>query len=252
MVLLGASNLTLYLRRVIGLLRSRCGGPSDVLVAAGHGRSYGQRSRVLLRALPGISACGLWTQLEASGDLPTCALLTDIGNDIPYGYKPDDILQWVGACAERLQRRDARIVVTNLPLARIESLSETRFRILRSILFPSSRLSKRDLVERSRAVHRGLRKMAASRGFRLYEPEADWFGPDVIHIRYRKCAEAYRFVVEGLTDDADPECPLEAGAWRALTWKKRPRFARQRILGRQWCCRQPSGQLIDGSRVSLY
>jgi hypothetical protein len=251
-VLLGASNLTLSLRRVIGLVRRRCGGPSEVLVAVGHGRSYGQPSQVLARALPGIASCGLWAHLDASATLPTYALLTDIGNDIPYGYLPEDILRWVYSCVERLQQQDAQIIMTNLPLAPIESLSETRFRIFRSIFFPSAKLSRHETVERARKVHRGLQEMAASRHIDLCEPEPRWFGPDAIHLHYWKRAEAYRGVVERFTGALSSQCQSGAGAFEASIWKQRPRFARAWVLGKEQYCRQPSGELVDGSIVSKY
>jgi len=70
-VLLGASNLTVSLRLVIQLLQRRIGGPSDVLVAAGHGRSYGEFSQVMFRELPGITSSGLWKRLELDNVRPT-------------------------------------------------------------------------------------------------------------------------------------------------------------------------------------
>lgn len=252
MVLLGASNLTLSLRKVIELMLHRCGGPAEVLVAAGHGRSYGQSSQVLFRKLPGITSCGLWAHLDSLAEAPTYALLSDIGNDIPYGYLPEDILRWVSRCVQRLQQHDAQIVVTNLQLAGIESLSEAHFRTIRTIFFPCSRLPRVEVIARARAVHHGLHAMASSDGFDLFEPEPSWFGPDVIHLRYGKCAEAYRCMVENFAPNPSPVYTLGVGAGRATLWKKRPRFAREKVLRKERYCRQPSGELADGSIVSKY
>ena len=251
-VLLGASNLTLSLRKVIELVRQRCGGPNDVLVAVGHGRSYGQHSQVLARVLPGITSCGLWAHLDASDPLPTYALLTDIGNDILYGCLPEDILRWVNSCVERLQQQDAKIIVTNLPLDPIESLSETRFRIFRSIFFPSAKLSRRETLARARTVHLGLQDMAARWRFDLCEPEPRWFGPDAIHLHYWKRAEAYRRIVGGFTETLSAQDLRGADASRESVWQRRPRFARTWVLGKERRCRQPSGELVDGSIVSKY
>ena len=134
-VLLGASNLTLSLRLIIQLMQHHFGGPSEVLVAAGHGRSYGQFSQVLVRGLPGITGCGLWRQFESADTQPTYALLTDIGNDIPYEYTPEQILAWVGRCVEQLQKNSAHIVMTNIPIESIERLPELRYKFLRNILY---------------------------------------------------------------------------------------------------------------------
>ncbi len=137
-LLLGASNLTLSLRTVIDLTQQRCGGPSDVKVAAGHGRSYGVTSQVLIRGLPGITDCALWSRLDAVEHLPTYALLTDIGNDIPYGIDPQRLLSWVNWCIDRMQEHTAQIVMTNLQIATIESLSEAHYELCAASFFHSA------------------------------------------------------------------------------------------------------------------
>lgn len=246
-VLLGASNLTMSLRLVIQSVQERFGRPSDVLVAAGHGRSYGQDSRVLARGLPGITACGLWPQLDAASQLPTCAFLTDVGNDIVYGCTPQRILRWVSWCVDRLQQHRARIVMLNLPMAAIESLSERRYKVFRSILFPFCRLSRQEAFDRAQVVHKGLVALAQARDFTLCEPDPSWYGPDAIHILYWRRNEAYRRVVAGALASA-----AATKAERALAWKSRPQFAYSTMLGTERHRRQPSGQLDDGTAVSLY
>ena len=251
-VMLGASNLTLSLSTIIQLLQHRCGQPSDVLVAAGHGRSYGQFSQVLNRGLPGITASGLWSHLESSNTLPTYAFLTDIGNDIPYGYTPEQILEWVGWCVEQLQRQSAHIVMTNIPMASIESLSEQRYTIIRSMLFPFSNLSKGEAVDRAREVHRGLIDIAASKNFELYEQEPVWFGPDGIHVLYWKRKELYRRIFKKFPIPISEREPISGKALRFSAWKQRPRFSYKKVFGREQRCQQPSGQLVDGTTVSKY
>lgn len=251
-VLLGASNLTLSLRIVIQLMQHHCGRPSDVLVAAGHGRSYGQYSQVLIRGLPGTISSGLWSNLDSANALPIYAFLTDIGNDIPYGYMPEQILEWVGWCVERLQRHAAQIIMTNVPIALIEPLSERHYRIIRAIFFPFSRLSRREVVDRARVVHRGLMEMASSKKFELCEQEPSWFGPDVIHVLSWRRKEAYRCVFERLSATNASREPVEGKAEHAAAWKQRPRFAYKKVLGRELRYQQPSGQLADGTTVSMY
>ena len=251
-VLLGASNLTLSLRLVIQLLQQRIGGPSDVLVAAGHGRSYGEFSQVMLRELPGITSSGLWQRLEQAHARPIYALLTDIGNDIPYGYTPEQILEWVGLCVTRLQRQAIHIVMTNVPIASIKTISEWRYKMLRSILFPRCQLSRREVFERASAVHHGLVEMAASKHFELLEPSSDWFGADAIHVRYWKRKAFYQCITERFSASNGMQC-LVAGnePWGSM-WKQRPRFAYKKVLGREQYNQQPSGQLADGTIISMY
>lgn len=263
-MLLGASNLTISLRLIIELMQQYCGSPSEVLVAAGHGRSYGQGSRVLMRELPGIIQSGMWRQLhsaETGAEPVTYAFLTDIGNDIPYQAAPEEILNWVSWCVAQLQRRGARIVMTNLPIASIEALSERRFNLLRSIMFSSCRLSRIEVIERARRVHQGLIQMAERRQLVLREVEADWMSFDGIHIAYWKRRAFYRQILRAFEQvarcDGPPERRTNANAVAepaggVLSWQKRPRFAVHRMFGRIKRAPQPSGFLNDHTTVALY
>lgn len=255
LVLLGASNLTLSLRTVIELMQERFGHPSEVLVAAGHGRSYGMYSQVLIRGLPGITSSGLWVHLESADihphPLPTYAILMDIGNDIPYGYLPEQILTWVGECVERLQQQDARIVMSNIPMAAVEPLSELHFKIVRSLFFPFSRLTRNQVVERAWEVQGGLVEMAANRQFELFEPDPDWYGPDAMHVLYWKRRAFYRQLINRLPQASDTDSAAMRPA-RQKGWRKRACFSLKQVLGRERHCQQPSGQLNDRSLVYKY
>src|SRR5688572_673653 len=95
-VALGASNLTRGFHTVVSTARAAWGQDVQIVAAFGSGRSYGVHSRVLIRTLPGILESGLWRQLEFFSAAPTRALVTDVGNDILYGFSASRILAWVG------------------------------------------------------------------------------------------------------------------------------------------------------------
>lgn len=264
LVLLGASNLTVSLRLIIQLMQQYCGSPSEVLVAAGHGRSYGQSSRVLMRELPGIVQSGMWRQLHsaATGAEPvTYAFLTDIGNDIPYQAAPEEILSWVSWCVEQLQRQGARIVMTNLPVESIEALSERRFNLLRRVMFSSCRLSRTEVIERARTVYQGLIHLAERRRFVLCDVEPDWMSFDGIHIAYWKRRAFYRQILRVF--EQIPSCDDQSKSrmnpntttehtGTFLSWQRRPRFAVRRTFGKIKRAPQPSGFLNDQTTVALY
>jgi hypothetical protein len=253
-ILLGASNLTLSLRLVTHLMQQRFGGPSEFLAAVGHGRAYGSANQVLLRGLPGINASGLWPQLNSVGVLPTYALLTDIGNDILFGSKPEQILRSVVWCVEQLQMQSAQIVVTNLPMVSIEDLSERRYTFYRNIFYPFCRLPRSETVSRVRAVYQGLIDLASRRNFTLYEQEPVWFGPDGIHVHYWKRHAFYRDVLGCFAVPGSNDKPVSSESRKelSLTWQRRPKFAYKTLLGREVHCQQPSGRLMDGSSVFKY
>lgn len=251
-ILIGASNLTLSLRMIIEHIQKGIGGPSEILVAAGHGRSYGLSSQVLIRGLPGIVQCGLWNQLGGRTNLPSYALVTDIGNDIPYGVEPEKILQWVTWCTDQLTKISAQIVITNLPIYSIESLSNRRFQFFRRLFFPSCTLSKTEVVSRARALYQGLTILAQQKRFTLCEQNRQWMGVDGFHIAFMKRERAYReFCSHFVVADED----LSSATYRSelrLSWQQRPYFALQRVWGKEKCCPQPSGLLSNQTTVSLY
>ena len=252
LILLGASNLTLSLRLVIHLMQQRFGAPSEILTAMGHGRAYGIFSEALWRGLPGIAECGLWRQLRETESHPAYALLTDIGNDILYGLLPEQVLQSVEACVERLQQQSAQIVVTGLPMTSIERLSERHFLFFRNLFYPSCRLPRDETISRAWAVHDGLAAMAARRKFILHEQKPECFGMDGIHVNYWQREAYYREIIHQFADSGEKPGPQERQREFFLTWQQRPEFAFKTLLGRAIYRPQPSGSLADGSRVSKY
>ncbi|QOJ24884.1 MAG: hypothetical protein HRU78_02495 [Gammaproteobacteria bacterium] len=251
-ILLGASNLTLSLRLVIDLMQQRLGVPSEVFAAVGHGRAYGIFSEAVWRGLPGIADCGLWRRLAELEPRPAYALLADIGNDILYGLQPEQILQSVEWCVEQLQRLSAQIVVTGLPMASIESLSERRYTFFRSLFYPSCRLSWHETISCAWAVHAGLAEMAARCKFILHEQKPGWFGWDGIHVNYWQREAYYRTIVQRFSDPSGKPVPQEGKRKFFLTWQQRPEFAFKTLAGCAIYCPQPSGLLADGSSVYKY
>lgn len=230
-------------------MQQQLGGPSEILVAAGHGRAYGVPSQMLWRGLPGIVTSGLWRQLDAIKPLPAYALLTDIGNDILFGATPEQILRWLEWCIAQLQTHSVHIVVTNLPLVSIERLSKRRYLFFRNIFYPFCRLPREETVSRVRAVHCGLIDMASRLHFKLIEQKPDWFGLDGIHVHYWQRETFYRDILRQFpSPDEQPES-MEGQRKFLLTWQRRPKFAYKTVLGREIYCQQPSGWLADGSSV---
>ena len=197
-VLLGASNLSLSLPRILAMLPDLHSGPVDVLAAAGHGRSWCSWSRVWLRELPSITECGLWgqlTQLTASEPCPLTAVLTDVGNDLLYGQNVERILERVSTCLNRLTAAGASCVLTGLPLARIHRIGRWEFLVARSLLFPGSRLQHPAVLESAAQLDHGLRQLASRTGSRFVEPPGEWYGLDPIHIRHRLRATAWQQIL---------------------------------------------------------
>ena len=232
------------------MARGIVGAPADFFIAMGHGRSYGQRSSLLGRRLPGITECGLW---EALGKVnaPTSALITDIGNDVIYGVPVQTILKWVIQCVDRLQEIQATIVVTLPPMASLEKLTPWRFRVARSLLFPGRRITLDDTLDRTRTLHAGLGSLGGRPGLTVVEPEGRWYGLDPIHPRRRFLAKAWQQALGPWAADATepPRARLSPRRWLRLRTITPQQWW---LLGRELGQDQPSGQLGDGTSFWLF
>jgi len=184
-IALGASNLTRGLRTVVSMSRAAWGPDVEVIAALGLGRSYGEAHTLWVRRLPGILQCGLWRRLEALPAAPAIGIVSDVGNDILYGYPSEQILKWVGEAVTRLQRHAQEVALTGLPFHSVDRLSERQFRIMRAIMFPSSRQTLAGARDAAIVVQAGLERMAAERGLRFVRLRPEWYGWDPVHFRSR-------------------------------------------------------------------
>jgi hypothetical protein len=247
LVALGASNLTRGLHVVVSSARDAWGPDVEVIAALGHGRSYGTASQFLIRQLPGILECGVWRHLAALPPARTRALVTDVGNDILYGFGAERTLAWVGDAVDRLQAITDDVAITDLPMASIRRLSTPAFLVVRSILVPSCRLTLTQVVDAAERVNDGLVALARSRGLRLVPLDPSWYGLDPIHMRPAVWPRAWRQIVFG--GDAPRAPAMTAGeAWRL--YFMRPE--RRRLLGREQVTRQAGQRLAGGGRIWLY
>ena len=182
-IALGASNLTRGLRTVVSAAQTSWGHDIQIFAALGYGRSYGAPSRVAHRTLPGILDSGLWRALESMPQVPTRALVTDVGNDIMYGYSVEQILSWVEEALGRLHRITGDIILTDLPLENIQRLSGVKYLAFRSLLFRSRLLSLTQVLQRANQINSGLAKLSAARNVKLFHLNPAWYSIDPIHIR---------------------------------------------------------------------
>ena len=251
-VLLGASNLSQGLATILATTRRVWNRPLDILTADGRGRSYGMPSRLLGRGLSGITECGLWSALDESPRLPTAALVTDVGNDVMYGATADQILEWVRVCLDRLSRSDdVRLVVTGLPIARVEKLSPEQYLVLRSILFPRNRDDFASVVRRSQVVDAGLRELAARYGAAFVAAPVEWYGADPIHIRRRLRPTVWNQVLSLWNEPSTVGDAVRVSIWnsiRAQFWAPAERHVFSVVRRR----RQPAIEYADGTRLSFY
>lgn len=243
-LLFGASNLTLGWNAVIAELVRRWQTPLNINVCLGMGRSWIGPSRVFWRVLPGITECGLWQHLPKPSSR-VAVMMTDIGNDIVYGYPPGQIFDSVRLCLDRILNwaPDCEIVMTRLPIPSIQTLTPMRFRIMRLILFPGSSRTLSSILSESEQVDLGVCDLAREYPLRLIESRAEWYGFDPIHVLKRQRAEVFRHYFSHWTqrtcDSADRVIPDRLGNACLPTL---PVTAERIVRGRQVLTPQPCFQ----------
>ncbi len=250
-ILLGASNLTRGFPRIIRLIESQNLNAVHIHSALGHGRSYGKRSQVVIRHLPSIVDSQIWDSLN-SGPNPqsTRAIITDVGNDLIYGFSVEKIIEWIDICLARLCELQADIVAASLPMQRIRNVTRRQFEIVRWLFFPRLRTGWVDIKNQAEHLDTALRELFDRYGATVVEPELKWYGFDPIHVRRSMEQQAWNTIMSAWKGWSSPENvshPGWAERWRFLTTVPADRH----FLGIHQQRQQPCWQR-KRSNISLY
>ena len=248
-VVLGASNVSRGLSRLVAAVESRTPG-ADLFVAAGHGRGYGVNTRVAARRLPSILRSGLWRGLDRQGGEAPFALVTDVGNELLYGFPPEQVASWVRESVWRLADRGATIAITRLPMAGIAAVGAVRYRALRTFFVPGCRLSLAGLKEAATRLDADLQAIAGDFGAQIIEQPAHWYGFDTLHVRRRHLDDLWLAACEAWGFPL-VESPVRSSV---ATWARVGTKAAEvrSLAGVMRFARQPAMRMPSGGTLSLY
>jgi len=259
---LGESNLSRGLSRLLHASRCCSSFAVDLVVAAGHGRSYGANSRIWNRRLPSILESGLWRSLdrilrrEVSKNRQRLAVITDIGNDLLYGFSTEQLAIWIEEVIHRLHQQQFDIVITKLPVESIQSVGSFRFQFLKTFFVPGCQQSLEEIKEQSRQVNDDIVRLAKKYQVSVVEQPGSWYGIDAIHVR-RSCLEDFwhRVVECWPVHECDAHKHPETSRWS--TWQEWSRLGAasaevRSLAGVMLFTPQPAFQLADTTRVFLY
>jgi hypothetical protein len=247
-VVLGASNVSRGLSRLVATVESRSPG-ADLFVAAGHGRGYGVNTRVAARRLPSILGSGLWRGLDRHGGAAPVALVTDVGNELLYGLTAEQVASWVRESVRRLVDRGATIAITRLPMAGIATVGAVRYRALRTFFVPGCRLSLAGLKEAATRLDADLQAIAGDFRGQIIEQPAQWYGFDTLHIRRRHLDDLWHMACEAWGFPSAQSAKSSVTDWLRVGMKA----AEVRSLGGVMrFTRQPVLPLRSGGTLSLY
>ena len=240
-ILLGASNLANAFPRIISLLEAGLEWPLETLVAMGHGRSYGNWSKLLGRTLPGINACGLWEHTLRKNGYPTrpLAAITDLGNDLMYGVDAGMLLEWLETTLQRLTAIDSRIVMLSLPTQSLGRMTPDRFNLARRIIFPGHQATWAEVQDQIIRLDQGMRELSRRHETAWVEAEPEWYGWDTIHITRPRQIEAWGKVFSQWPEWRLSEPPTIPGLIGSLSIRQlRP--AERWLFGRHQITPQPA------------
>ncbi len=249
-VLIGASNLTRFFSSVIDTARQCVGPPTEIFAALGRGRSFGGWHGYLGRRLPAITRCGLWGALEASPSAPTTAVVTDIGNDILYGYPVAQVAAWVDECLARLQDLGAETAITRLPVENLRSLSEARYEFFRRWMIPSCQLPLATVRERAFELDARVAELGEQRRAAVVPQQAAWYWLDPMHIHRSQSTRVWQTIWTSLGMPKPQQ-------FSAISLSERVRLlqleaAESSYRGRSRSARQPIARLRDGATIAIY
>lgn len=249
-ILLGASNVSLALPLLVSEVRRRLSPPVQILVACGHGRSYGAWSYVLHYGLPGILPCGLWHELENTSAERTFALVADVGNDLIYGRPAMELASWVATALQRLSLPSSQVALTRLPLESALSIGPLRYHVTKQLLFPGPLIPWPVMQQRAREVDAALEELARQYSASTVCFPPHWFGPDRIHLRFDSHWVAWTQVFDAW---GIPELPAADRVSMRERWKYlRLPAAQYRSWPRQFVHPQPCLNWPDGTTLSVY
>lgn len=251
-IVLGASNVTLGFPLIVEGLRQSFNDPVQLFAAHGHGRSYGLRSRVLFRRLPGIRNCGLWDTVvqQPSAEGRPLALLTDVGNDLLFGVNPDVLLSWVEECVIRLREMDASTTIVTLPLDRVLRLSAARYHATRMVFFPGPGRDWQTMRQMTIDLDAGLRDIAERFACQLVSPRGEWYGFDPIHVLRRLRPAAWSEYLSSWPEVEDVRVTRRSTLQSLPWWRLAP--AERELWGRKMFAEQPVWTDDSGASVWLY
>lgn len=196
LILLGASNLSrgcfAFARHMKACLHPR---KVEVLIASGPGRAYCVSGGLLNVIYPPIQSSEIFevAHNKSESGYQVVALVMDIGNDIMYGVPAERIVETVQQVFVRLQSVNAKIFYTTLPIVFEKGSHPIWFYILRSLLFPRSKVAHDEATAGVIAVNRFLRESAFRKGHCI--PDMDnYLGYDEVHYGWLRAHSAWSHV----------------------------------------------------------
>ena len=199
-LLMGASNLARGYSMLTHHL-SECleKNKTEFLNALGPGRGFCARGGIFNITYSPIQDCRIIESGEKKSKeaLHTVVLITDIGNDLMYGVSADTLIASLDIMIDEILKWDAEIFLTPIHVNLRKDVSPTIFLVLRSLLYPSSKVNYEEMDLSIFKVNDYLEeKVRKNETIHLITGLEAFAGLDRIHYSLFKTHEAWAAVTE--------------------------------------------------------
>ena len=120
---------------------------------------------------------------QSKADGVKLALVTDIGNDIAYSQRPEQVVQWVSQLTERLESEGYQVIVGGIPAKSLARLHPLFFKTLAKFYYPDGSVSKEQVTRDLEAVELGVYDLCEERGYPHIPLDPDWYSLDRFHLK---------------------------------------------------------------------
>ncbi|QPJ62093.1 MAG: hypothetical protein G3M70_09515 [Candidatus Nitronauta litoralis] len=207
--LLGASNLS---RGYWALRHCLCANLRprrvNVIAALGPGRGYVARGGLWPMIFQPINECSVFDTIKKQhkeGD-STFAFLTDLGNDFLFNVTGEELINVLDITFNRLEESGTRILVTPIHPILMEVLTPAIYKILRTWLYPKSRVSFEQVVAGIGAVNDFLVEAEEAGRIKRVLGLDDFLGWDYVHYGWMQANRAWTLAVESICSSIGETC----------------------------------------------
>ena len=122
--------------------------------------------------------------------------------------------------------------------------------LVRTVLFPKSRLSLAAAREMAEELNERVTRLALNFNAKLIKPDPNWYGADPIHIHRRHRDHAWQHILSPWKTTTTNDSDLSFAAPRLPLSRCRPHV--RRLFGIEQRRQQPAVNLPSGTRVSFF
>jgi hypothetical protein len=172
----------------------------------GPGRGYISQGGIFNVIYTPILHSGVLEAVSNTKNQKVVALITDIGNDIMYGIPAEKIIGGLKSIFDELNKLEANIFITTIPVDLKKDISEFYFHILRKFFFPRSTVEYNRAWEAIQSINTFILQ-PLNKNIIVIDEMNEFCGVDKIHFSLLKSCSAWSHIAGNLTSSFAVNAP---------------------------------------------